>query len=289
MWVRCYCLNRRKWALARTEGEFLRSQLTKKGREAGGNRTHSCSSVSAALRLSQRLLTLTWSCCRWLRNKDVIKKMNHDDHMTCLVSCNADESTTGSDRNTHAFLQSNTKTNLLMKYWRIDIPVSFTFQGRAGKPWLSCMTWFRLLGCSSVDGLGSIGFGFPCLFVIFLHTFIVITKMSRETFQRLIKPLWKWFSKNGLKQTCVWGVISSSPSVLSFGALVTWITPLLSLTLSFSLCSSFFPPHHLQFLFFSQNMWWIYQKKMLTFAFICHFVLILLHLSRRQSVEFSRL
>lgn len=67
----------------------------------------------------------------------------------------------------------------------------------------------------------------------FLHAFIAITKMSRETFQRLIKPLWKWFSKNGLKQTCV--------QVLSFGALVTWITPLLSLTLSFSLCSSF-PP-----------------------------------------------
>lgn len=75
-----------------------------------------------------------------------------------------------------------------------------------------------------------------------LHTFIAIAKMSRETFQRLIKPLWKWFSKNGLKQTCVWGVISLSPSVLSFGALVTWITLLLSLTLSFSLCSSFPPP-----------------------------------------------
>lgn len=122
----------------------------------------------------------------------------------------------------------------------------------------------------------------------FLHTFIANTKMSRETFQRLIKPLWKWFSKNGLKQTCVWGVISLSPSVLSFGALVTWITLLLSLTLSFSLCSSFSPPHHLQFLF-SQNLWWIYQKKLLTFAFICHFVLTLLRLSRRQSVEFSRL
>lgn len=67
--VCCYCLNRRKWALARTGEEFLGSQLTKKRKRSqlGG---------MALIHASPFLLLSGWvnifshrpaSCCWWFR------------------------------------------------------------------------------------------------------------------------------------------------------------------------------------------------------------------------------
>lgn len=122
MRVCCYCLNRRKWALARRGEEFLGSQLTKKGKEARSNRTH----ASPFLLLSGWVNIFShWpaSCCRWFRETKawLIKgsKMITWPNYYLVILINP---TTGSDKNLHVFLQSNRIyiiTNLSTKYWRI--------------------------------------------------------------------------------------------------------------------------------------------------------------------------
>lgn len=67
MWACCYCFNRRKWALARTEGQFLGSQRTKKGTEARSNRGHSCTSGLLVSRTLNIFSQWPASCCRWFR------------------------------------------------------------------------------------------------------------------------------------------------------------------------------------------------------------------------------
>lgn len=100
---------------------------------------------------------------------------------------------------------------------------------------------------------------------------------ENDSLQKRPKTNWEYICEE---------IISLSPSLLSFGALVTWITLLISLTLSFSLCSSF--SHVLCFSSF-HRICDEFHKKLLTFAFICHFVLTLLRISRHQTVEFHQM
>lgn len=158
MWACCYCFNRRKWALARTEGQFLGSQRTKKGTEARSNRGHSCTSGLLVSRTLNIFSQWPASCCRWFRETN-----QHNNQINTITDLSINYwrifSESKWQRQTNGIVTNGvTSSNCWSAesdLWpemteemttsscansdriRLTGSLGFTFQGRTGKRWLS--------------------------------------------------------------------------------------------------------------------------------------------------------